>query len=60
MPTGDITTMDQLREIEAWIAQRIGAESVKFNTLDAFVSALMMPREDVCLRCFDGKDPLAG
>jgi amidophosphoribosyltransferase len=56
--TGDITSMDQLREMEAWIAHRIGADSVKFNSLDAFVQALMIPRHDLCLRCFDGVNPL--
>ena len=36
----------------------IGADSVKFNTIDAFVSALMIPKEKLCLRCFDGVNPL--
>lgn len=56
--TGDIRTMDQLRKMETWIADRIGADSVKFNTVDAFVSALMIPRKNLCLRCFDGINPL--
>lgn len=56
--TGDLTSMDQLREMEAWIAHRIGADSVKFNSLNAFVQALMIPRHDLCLRCFDGINPL--
>ncbi len=56
--TGDITSMDQLLEIEAWIANKVGADSVKFNTMDAFVSALMIPRKELCLRCFDGINPL--
>jgi len=55
---GDITSMQQLRDVEAWLARRIGADSVKFNTIDAFVSALMIPKEKLCLRCFDGVNPL--
>jgi amidophosphoribosyltransferase len=56
--SGDIRSMNHLREVEAWIAHRIGADSVKFNTIDAFVSALMIPRKQLCLRCFDGVNPL--
>jgi amidophosphoribosyltransferase len=55
---GNIESMTDLREVEAWIAHRIGADSVKFNTIDAFVSALMIPRSQLCLRCFDGVNPL--
>jgi amidophosphoribosyltransferase len=53
----DITSMEQLRDFEAWIAAKIGAESVKFNTMDDFVSALMIERGNLCLRCFDGISP---
>jgi amidophosphoribosyltransferase len=53
----DITSMKQLRDFEAWIAAKIGAESVKFNTMDDFVSALMIERGNLCLRCFDGISP---
>ncbi|MBN2177796.1 MAG: amidophosphoribosyltransferase [Deltaproteobacteria bacterium] len=53
----DITSMEQLRDFEAWIAAKIDAESVKFNTMDDFVSALMIERGNLCLRCFDGISP---
>jgi len=56
--TGNITSIDELRELESWIAHRIGADSVKFNSLNAFVQALMIPRHDLCLSCFDGINPL--
>jgi amidophosphoribosyltransferase len=55
--TKDITTMEQLRDFEAWIAAKIDAESVKFNTMNDFVSALMIERGNLCLRCFDGISP---
>jgi amidophosphoribosyltransferase len=53
----DITSMEQLRELEALIAKQIGADSVKYNSLDAFTSALGMSGQQLCLRCFDGVDP---
>jgi len=55
--TGDIISMEQLRELEALIANEIGADSVKYNSLDSFVEALGIPREGLCLKCFDGVDP---
>jgi len=55
---GDITTYDQLRGLEAWIAEKIGADSVKYNSLDAFVGALNIPRDSLCLKCWDGKWPM--
>ena len=55
--TGNIASMEQLRELEALIADQIGADSVKYNSLDAFVSALGIPGEQLCLKCFDGLDP---
>ena len=51
---GDITSIDRLREFEAWIALKIGADSVKFNTIDSFVDALILPKNRLCLKCFDG------
>ena len=54
MKTGDIASMDDLKKMEAWIAKQIDADSVKYNTIDAFVSALLIPREGLCLKCFDG------
>lgn len=58
--TGDITSMGKLRELEAFIANKIGADSLKYNSLDAFESALGIPGEELCLKCFDGLDPTEG
>jgi amidophosphoribosyltransferase len=54
---GDITSMEQLRGLEAWVADRIGADSVAYNSLDAFVAALGIAKTDLCLKCFDGIRP---
>jgi amidophosphoribosyltransferase len=54
---GDITSMERLRELEALISKQIGADSVKYNSLDAFMAALGMSRQQLCLKCFDGVDP---
>lgn len=55
--TGNITSMEQLRDLEGRIASEIGADSVKYNSLDSFVEALGIPREGLCLKCWDGIDP---
>jgi amidophosphoribosyltransferase len=55
--TGNITSMEQLRDLEDRIANEIGADSVKYNSLDSFVEALGIPREGLCLKCWDGIDP---
>jgi len=55
--TGDINSMQQLMDLERWIAEKISADSVKFNTMDAFVKSLLLPRENLCLQCFDGNSP---
>jgi amidophosphoribosyltransferase len=49
--------MEQLRDLETRIANEIGADSVKYNSLDSFVEALGIPREELCLKCWDGIDP---
>jgi amidophosphoribosyltransferase len=55
--TGNITSMEQLRDLEARIANEIGADSVKYNSLYSFVAALGIPGEELCLKCWDGLDP---
>ncbi|MBW2311475.1 MAG: amidophosphoribosyltransferase [Deltaproteobacteria bacterium] len=56
-PEGNIATMDELMALEACVAERIGADSVKYNSLESFVEALNMPRESLCLKCWDGDWP---
>ena len=57
---GDIDTMAGLRQLESWVAAQIGADSVKYNSLADFVTALGLPRRHLCLKCWDGHRPLAG
>jgi amidophosphoribosyltransferase len=54
---GDIISLEQLRDLEGWVADRIGADSVKYNSLEAFVAALGIPQEHLCLKCWDGIRP---
>jgi len=55
--TNDIMSMKDLRDLETWIARKVDADSVKFNTMDDFVAALRIPRGELCLKCFDGHVP---
>jgi amidophosphoribosyltransferase len=55
---GDITTLDELKALEDWVSERIGADSVRYNSLEAFVEALKISREHLCLKCWDGVLPL--
>ena len=54
---GDITSTAALRELESWVAARIGADSVKYNSLENFVAALGLPPSSLCLKCWDGCRP---
>lgn len=37
------------------IRKRIGADSLRYNTLDDFVNAIGLPKDHLCLSCFTGK-----
>jgi amidophosphoribosyltransferase len=54
---GDIISVEQLRALEHWVAGQIGADSVKYNSLEAFVDALGIPQANLCLKCWDGIRP---
>jgi amidophosphoribosyltransferase len=49
--------MAELRDLEHWVAAQIGADSVKYNSLEAFVTALGLSRNHLCLKCWDGRRP---
>ena len=55
---GPITSLDLLRKLERWVAEKIGADSVKYNSLETFVGALGIPQGHLCLKCWDGISPL--
>jgi amidophosphoribosyltransferase len=57
-PEGNLHNIDDLRCLETWIAGQIDADSVKYNSIDAFVAALGIPRDDLCLKCWDGVRPV--
>ncbi|HOJ51176.1 MAG TPA: amidophosphoribosyltransferase [Syntrophales bacterium] len=54
---GNVETMDELRSLERWIAEQIEADSVKYNSIEAFVRALGKGRDELCLKCWDGMHP---
>jgi len=56
-PHGNITTQEELMALEAWVADKIGADSVNYNSQEAFVAALKMPKDSLCLYCWDGDWP---
>jgi amidophosphoribosyltransferase len=56
---GNITTMDELKALEVWVSEKIGADSVCYNSLEAFVEALKIPKENLCIKCWDGNLPTA-
>ena len=58
LANGNITTMDELKALEIWVAEKIGADSVRYNSLEAFIEALKIPKESLCLKCWDGNRPI--
>jgi len=58
LANGNITTLDELKALEAWVSEKIGADSVRYNSLEAFVGALKISKEHLCLKCWDGILPL--
>ena len=57
-PSGNILSLEDLRALESWTAAHIGADSVKYNSVAAFVASLGIPDRDLCLKCFNGVSPL--
>ena len=55
---GEIDSMDKLRMIEEKAAKLVGADSLKYNCLEDFVSAIGLPKEKLCLKCWDGIRPV--
>ena len=57
LANGNITTVDELNALEVWVSEKIGADSVRYNSLEAFVEALKIPKKNLCLKCWDGNSP---
>lgn len=51
---GEIDSREKLSEVEKGIAERINADSVKYNSLEDFVDAIGLPKNKLCLTCWDG------
>ena len=49
----DSTTPEYKRMVED-IASQLNLDSLKFNTIETLVKSIGLPREDICLHCFDG------
>ena len=49
----DPSTPEYARLIEM-LRQHVGVDSLKFNTLDSVVSAIGLPKCELCTHCFDG------
>lgn len=49
----DSTTPEYAKMVEI-IRDKFGLTSLKFNTLDALVRAIGLPKCDICTHCFDG------
>lgn len=58
LANGNITTVDELNALEVWVSEKIGADSVRYNSLEAFVNALKIPKKNLCLKCWDGNSPI--
>jgi len=55
---GEIDSLNKLRLVEEKVAEQVGADSVKYNSLDDFVAAIGLPKNQLCLRCWDGVSPI--
>ena len=58
LANGNITMLDELKALETWVSEKICADSVRYNSLEAFVDALKIPKGSLCLKCWDGKSPM--
>lgn len=47
-------TSPQYAKMVEMIRQRVGVDTLKFNTLQTVCDAVGLPREQLCLHCFDG------
>ena len=49
----DSTTPEYARMVGE-IARQLNLDSLKFSTIDTLVNSIGLPRQDLCLHCFDG------
>lgn len=54
-PSGNIPSLEKQQELETWMAKEIGADSVKYNGIDRFVAAIGLPKNELCLKCWEAE-----
>ena len=50
-------TSDKYRQMIDWIARDIGVTTLRYQTIDDMVEAIGLPREKLCLYCWNGECP---
>lgn len=50
-------TTDKYRKMVDWICKRLGATTLRYQTVDDMVEAIGLPREKLCLYCWTGECP---
>ena len=48
------STTPEYERMTKEIARQLNLDSLRFNTIDDLVKSIGLPREDLCLHCFDG------
>jgi amidophosphoribosyltransferase len=51
---------DKYRSMVAWIAKDIEVTTLRYQTIDDMVAAIGLPKEDLCLYCWNGEYPWRG
>lgn len=50
-------TSEKYKKMIDWIAKDIGVTTLRYQTIDDMVEAIGLPREKLCLYCWNGKEP---
>jgi amidophosphoribosyltransferase len=50
-------TSDKYRQMIDWIARDLGVVTLRYQTIDDMVEAIGLPREKLCLYCWNGECP---
>ena len=50
-------TSDKYRQMIDWIARDLGVSTLRYQTIDDMVEAIGLPREKLCLYCWNGECP---
>lgn len=63
--TGDVAEYldcrtEKYRKMVAWIEKDLGVTSLRYQAIDDMVAAIGLPREKLCLHCWNGECPREG